>query len=63
MDIYINAYITHSIYALPHACAYIGKSRANKQNKQAKIKLKIKIHTEKIEKGLNGKSKRENERE
>lgn len=39
MDIYIYAYINIQIYALPHAHAYIGKSRANKQNKQAKIKL------------------------
>lgn len=42
MDIYIYAYINTQMYALPHAQAYIGKSRANKQNKQAKIKLKDK---------------------
>lgn len=39
MDVYIYAYINIQIYALPHVHAYIGKSIANKQNKQAKIKL------------------------
>lgn len=33
-------HISTQIYVLPHACTHIGKSRAIKQNKQGKIKLK-----------------------